>query len=117
MTLRILYIVCLICLFLADSKGQTNQEKVDSVIGSYFKVLDGYLKDRNSDPPLRRTEAIGFFERITKIESDADGTFIGKLSCTETNVRDWKVWVENHRDDLVWNAFSNRVEKRLERDD
>ncbi len=94
-------------------KGQTSDEKIDSVLEHNFRILERYLKDMNSDPSLRRVEIISFFERITEIDSDADGTYIGKLSFTYVNFMDWKDWIARHRRYLFWNSLTKQIEKRV----
>lgn len=105
-------ILAFILFVISDAKGQANLEKIDSVLESYFETLEGYVRDRNSDPSVRRTKIISFFERLTKIEGDGDGTYIGKLTCTEDDIKRWRTWIEAHKRDLVWNTSTRAIEKR-----
>lgn len=54
-------------------KPETDQVKIDSVFIRSFDLLELYLKDKDSDPSLRRVESIHFLEAISGIAATSDG--------------------------------------------
>jgi hypothetical protein len=77
--------------------------KIDSVFMDNFAVVNLYVKNTDSDPSLKRIEAIHFLESLTGISSKTDGTFFGKMSCSSEDVENWLAWYVQNRSCLTWN--------------
>jgi hypothetical protein len=107
-------LICLI-FFSTASIGQDISkgfDKVDSVFTNHFTVLDSYLKDVNSDPSMRRMEAIHFFETLSGIKSKSDGNYFGKMSCSKKELKAWREWYSKNRTQLAWDEANRRVIRR-----
>lgn len=109
----------ILALVLFDQNCMAQQEplpsdsaKVDSVFSNYFNVLDSYLAKTDTDLSVRRIQIISNLERLSHIEADGDGTYVGKLVFSKKNLIDWKNWYSTNKKGLVWNNERGRVERR-----
>lgn len=87
-------------------------DTVDSILMNHFLVLESYLKDVNSDPSMRRIEAIHFLEIISGIKSNSDGNYFGKMSCSKDELEAWHKWYSRNITDsmtcLCQQTFENQ---------
>lgn len=84
----------LIILGIAYSCVASKQDyaKAHQEVENRLKIIKGYIDNGDSDPSLRRVEAINFLENLTGIESESDGSDIGKMEPTESDYQKWNNW-------------------------
>jgi hypothetical protein len=64
-------------------------------------VVTGQFDGSSGTYPLDRIQkSITFMERLTRIASVADGTYIGRIAPTKHDVERWKGWFEVNKDCL-----------------
>lgn len=72
-------------------------------------VIKNFVDGKDADTTLKRVEAISFLELLTGIQSQADGTEIGKLNPTQIDYNKWSEWYKVSRDKLYWNSEKQKV--------
>jgi hypothetical protein len=79
-----------LCGFTSGAQKAT-QNKMEQ-FKHHFSILDAIAKETSSDTLLNCIASIQFMEKHTGIEASSDGTYIGKLTCTKSDLQKWHDW-------------------------
>ena len=103
--------------FLVLMAGCSNNPNRDTMackqVEKRLEIIRDYVDGKNDDTTLKRVEAISFLEQLTGIQSQADGTEVGKLNPTQLDYNKWANWYEVNKDKLYWDSRKKKVTIRL----
>jgi hypothetical protein len=85
------------------------------------EVRDAWESHRNTLIAMARSghymwpaydEAVDFFERVTQLKANDDGSDIGRMPTgeLESDIAAWDAWLSTHASCLRWNASQSMVE-------
>ncbi len=66
-----------------------------------LQLIESYLDKKNIELeklPL----SIKLIERITSIESESDGNYLGKFNPTTNDLKRWKTWYSENKSHICW---------------
>lgn len=110
---NLIFMMLIACCFASSCiAASQNLTKAHFEIKSRLEIIENYLKDVNSDPALKRIEAINFLEDLTKIESESDGNDLGKLNPTKNDLQKWTNWYSINKSKIYWSVKDNKVHVR-----
>lgn len=87
----------------------TSNKMACSIVERHLKVIKNYLDKRDIDSSGQRMNSISFLEELTNIQSESDGTFIGKLSPTKNDYNNWNSWYRENKSFLLFDDKNKRV--------
>lgn len=90
-------------------QSDSSKTKAQKAVEQNLTIIYSYVQNINSDSRLRRVHAIFFLERITKIESESDGTYFGKLDPTEADYIKWESWYDRNKQKIYWNDKTQTI--------
>lgn len=95
------YILCVLlllgCNTLPDNYGSNS--KTCNEVEKNLLLLRSFL-DSKPDSKLTIIKVVNYFENLTGIESDSDGSDIGKFNPTVQDYIKWKKWYESNKERL-----------------
>ena len=104
-------ILCLLlglcCLPQTPLSAQNN--KAQTVFEENLAFLAACIGNDAIDTCYRVPGLIFFFEKLSAIESEADGTFFGKLSPTARDIENWRQWYNVNKNRLIWDPAASAV--------
>ena len=95
-----------------QDEQQISLSQVDSVFNTYFGILDSLVTNKFSGKPYpldKIQEAIAFMEEISNIQSQAEGTYIGRLRATSEDYNNWLNWYNQNKLRLRWDKAKQEV--------
>ncbi len=95
------YILCVLlllgCNTLPDNYGSNSKTCIE--VEKNLLLLKSFL-DGKPDSKLTIIKVVNYFENLTGIESDSDGSDIGKFNPTVKDYIKWKKWYESNKERL-----------------
>ncbi|GAA4436490.1 hypothetical protein GCM10023188_29610 [Pontibacter saemangeumensis] len=108
MKLKNLFLIVL-CIAYSCVAAKQDYDKAYQEVENRLQIIKGYIDNGDSDPSLRRVEAIIFFENLTGIVSESDGNDIGKMEPTESDYQKWNKWYILNKSRIYWDSKTENV--------
>ena len=62
-----------------------------------LESIKSIVESPNKDSILQVVKLIAYFEDVTSIHSESDGTYIGKFDPTKLDVEKWETWFRKNK--------------------
>ena len=70
------------------------------IVCSQLKIIEDFVQNDSLDIHVQRMGAISFLESLTKIISESDANFFGKMKPTKRDYQKWLAWYEINKETL-----------------
>lgn len=96
-------------LIINSCKAQCNNELAINQFEKDLQIVTSSIQNPNSN--LKELPSvIQRIEKVTSIESESDGNYLGKFNPTTADTVKWKNWFENNKSKLCWNKKDNHYD-------
>ena len=103
-------IILAVCFLIIACKGVTqNRESVFIEVEKRLNMIKSFVDRKNSDSTLRRAEAVAFFEKLTKIESESPFIAEMKLNPTQMDYEKWSKWYLQNKSKIYWDKKYKKI--------
>lgn len=100
--------IYLIFVFLLSCSALQENKRACKEVEEKLVFVESYLKGK-PDKQLKIIKVISYLEKLTGIESEADGSEIGKFNPTQRDYIKWKEWYINNKKRLYYDNGTNSV--------
>jgi len=93
--------------FISSCVAQCNNKKATSAFEQDLKVVEYLI----INPSANRKDIpviIERIEKVTAIQSESDGNYLGKFHPTKDDLKKWIGWLNINKDKLCWNKKEAR---------